>query len=180
MTTNLEQTALEPQIAQLEAEIGKRQADIENLEEAIATLKANRPRPNNPRVDSTFELLKELIGAVPQNLEQQAIYQAKLGEVERSLELATAACKEKERELKTLHARATLQQQEQAFEQLKSKAGEFNNLIDGAMALLEEMRELSSAARGKLEVVSDLKETPYCSINETFVRVRRRFDVIRG
>lgn len=178
MTPILEQTALEPQIAQLEAEISKRQTDIKNLEEAIATLKSGKPRPSNPSVDDTFALLKELVGGVPKSLEEQAIYAAKLSEAERSLELAITACREKETELKSLRALQSTQQEEQAFEQLKSKAAEFNSLIDNAIALLDEMRGLS-LARGRFEIVCDLNEAPYCRVGSDRIVVRRRFDVKR-
>ncbi len=90
------------QIAQLEAKISERDADIQSLTEAIATLEAGEPRPQNPKSDDAFSLLKELVGSAPENLEQQQIYQAKLEASRISLKLATQICNQKRTELKAL------------------------------------------------------------------------------
>jgi hypothetical protein len=169
------------QIVQLESEISSRNADIQNLTEALATLEAGRPRPQNPKADDAFSLLKELVGSAPQDLEQQQVYQAKLAAAQTSLKLAVEICDQKRTELKVLRDEARSQQQAEAFEQLKSKASRFNSLIDEAMAELEQMRELRKVAgSGTFEVVSDIQEIPYCSISSSIVRIRRRFDIRQG
>ncbi len=65
------QTQLDKQISTLESEILQRDADIQNLQEALATLEANKPRPATPSADNAFELLRQMVGSVPENLEQQ-------------------------------------------------------------------------------------------------------------
>jgi hypothetical protein len=73
------------------------------------------------------------------------------------------------------------QQQEAAFEELKARAAAFNSLIDSAMALLDSMRLLAAQTGGRsFEVAADLTEMPYAAVYESKVRIRRRFDVLRG
>ncbi len=180
MSTDL-QLNCEQQISQLEAEIASRNVDIQNLQEALATLTANEPRPRNPQTDDAFALLKQLIGAVPQSLEEQQVHQAKLAEAQRALHLCKLQLQEKQQRLDTLRQQQREQQQEQALEELKSKAAAFNNLIGSAMAELQAMRSLAKVAgSGTLEIVADPNETPYCHITAKSVKLRRRFDVLRG
>jgi chromosome segregation ATPase len=175
------QTQLDKQISTLESEILQRNSDIQNLQEALATLTANEPRPRNPQTDDAFALLKELVGAVPQSLEEQQLYRAKLAEAQRALELAIAAVEQKQLELDALRQQKREQQQEQALEELKSKAEGFNQLIDAAMAALEAMRSLSKVAgSGTLEIVADPNETPFCQVAANSVKLRRHFDIKRS
>ena len=182
MATSLETSlTVEQQISQLEVEINERNADIENLSEAIATLQSNQPRPAHPSADGAFALLKELVGSVPENLEQQQVYRAKLEAAKTSLRLATEVCQQKTAELKTLKEAMRSQQQAETFEQVKLEAQKFNSLIDSAVETLDAMRLLASQSGGKkLEVVADLQELPYAAIYENRVKIRRRFDVRRA
>ena len=179
--TKLQETKLEQRISGLEAEIALQQKDVQNLTEALASFKGDKPRPANPSADDAFSLIRELVGSAPQRLEERQIYDEKLKEAQRALELAVAAVEQKQSELKTLQQERRSQQQTEAFEQLKSKASRFNSLIDEAMAELEQMREFAKVVgSGKFEVVSDIREMPYCSITSSIVRIRRRFDVRQG
>ncbi len=172
---------LDDQISQLEAEIAKQKSDVSTLQEALTALEAGKPRPANPAADDSFELLKQLVGSVPENLEQEQLYRAKLAEAQRALQLALASLQEKQQRLDALRQQQREQQQEQALEELKSKAAAFNNLIGSAMAELQAMRSLAKVAgSGTLEIVADPNETPYCHITANSVKLRRRFDVLRG
>jgi acyl-CoA reductase-like NAD-dependent aldehyde dehydrogenase len=118
---------------------------------------------------------------VPENLEQEHLYRAKLAEAQRALELAIISVEEKQHELDALRQGQRRQQQEEAFQELKVRAEEFNRLIDSAMGRLQEMRELALVAgSGRFEIVADMNEMPYCSVNQSSVKLRRRFDVLRG
>jgi chromosome segregation ATPase len=172
---------LEEQISQLESKILQRNADIRKLTAALATLEANQPRPADPSCDEAFALLRELVGNVPQQLEERQVYAARLAAAKKSLSLAIEACQEKQKRLDALRQQKREQQQEQALEELKSKAEGFNQLIDAAMAALEAMRTLAKiAGPGKFEVIADPNETPCCQITANSVKLRRRFDVLRG
>jgi DNA repair exonuclease SbcCD ATPase subunit len=181
MTISIEKPTINDQISQLEAEILQRNADIRKLTAALATLEANQPRPADPSCDDAFALLRELVGNVPQQLEERQVYAARLAAAKESLSLSVQVCGEKQQRLDALRQQKREQQQEQALERLKSKAAAFNNLIDSAMAELQEMRSLSKVAgSGTLEIVADPNETPYCHITAKSVKLRRRFDVLRG
>jgi hypothetical protein len=171
---------------QLEAEITTRQADIKNLREAIATLEAGRIRPIDPKADSAFTLLVELVGAAPENLEQQQIYGAKLEAAKMSLKLAVELCQQKESELKGLKDEARSHEASQLVQQLIGKAEKFNAAIDSSFDLLAEMKTLNSQItqlRGDrisvLTITADLNEIPYCGIASGRVLVGRRFDIKR-
>lgn len=186
MKTNLEQTALEPQMAQLEAEIGKLQADIELLKEAIATLEAGRTRPINPEADSAFALLVELVGSAPQRLEDTQVYEAKLQAARMSLKLAVENRDQKLKELKALKQAHSLEQSDHLFRELLAKAEKFNAAIDSSFELFNEMKILNSKIMqlrsdrvSVLQTTADMIETPYCQIGSDRVVVRRRFDVKR-
>lgn len=175
------------QIAQLESEISSRNADIQNLTEALATLESGKPRPVNPKADDAFSLLKELVGSAPENLEQQQVYQAKLEAARTSLKLATEICHQKTTELKTLREAMRLQEASQLVQELVAKAQKFNVAVDQAFDLLAEMKSLNgriSQLRDGGSVLrtssADLNEAPYCQIAGESVSVRRRFDVKQG
>jgi septum formation inhibitor MinC len=175
------QINLEEQITRLEAEILQRNADIRKLTAALATLEANQPRPADPSCDDAFALLRELVGNVPQQLEERQVYAARLAAAKESLSLAIASLQERQLGLDVLRQQQQEQQQQQALEELKSKAEGFNQLIDAAMAALEAMRTLAKiAGPGKFEVVADLNEQAYCQITANSVKLRRRFDIKRG
>ena len=180
MTTDL-QISLEQQILELEAELTVQQSDVENLQGALAAIENNQPRPARPQEDSIFTLLRELLEAVPANLEAQRVHQEKLASVQCTLEQAIASVEQKQLELDALRQQQRRQQQEEAFEKLKSKAEGFNSLIDEVMGHLQEMRSLAKVAgSGKFEVVADIREMPYCSITASSVKIRRRVDVRQG
>ncbi len=180
MSTDL-QISLEQQIARLELEVATQQSDVRSLQEAIATIETNKPRPATPSADNAFELLRQLVGSVPENLEQEQLYRAKLAEAQRALELAIASVEQKQLELDDLRQEQRSQQQEEAFERLKSKAEMFNQLIDKVMGQLQEMRSLALVAgSGRFEVVADIREMPYCSITASSVKIRRRVDIRQG
>jgi hypothetical protein len=173
-------------IAQLESEIETRHTDIELLREAIATLEAKRIRPVNPKADSAFALLVEMVGAAPENLEQQQIYDAKLQAAKMSLKLATEICEQKSKELEVLQQENRHEQANLLLQKLLAKAEKFNAAIDSSFDLLAEMKTLNSQItqlRGDrisvLEIVADLNETPFCQIGGDRVKVRRRFDIKR-
>lgn len=173
-------------LASLESEIAQWGADIERLHEAIATLEAGRTRPVNPEADSAFALLVELVGAAPENLEQQQIYEAKLEAAKMSLKLAVELCQQKETELELLQQQKKTEQADVLLQELLSKAENFNAAIDSSLELLEQMRSLNSQITQLhgdriqvLEVTADLIETAYCQIGGDRVKVRRRFDVKR-
>lgn len=180
-------TKSEQQISQLEAEIASRNADIQNLAEALATMVAGKPRPQNPSTDNAFTLLKEMVGSAPQQLEQQQIYDEKVRAARTALQLATEICQQKTTELKALHQERRSQQAEQRIQELIAKASQFNVAIDEAFNLLAEMKSLNgqiSQLRGNsvsvLRTSADLNEAPYCQISGESVSLRRRFDVKRG
>jgi len=180
-TANLETQTLDQRFAQLEGEIATRQEHIETLRLAFATLESNQPRPANPAADNAFELLKELVGAAPQKLEQQQVYQAKLAAAKESLKLTVEAFQEKQRQLDTLRQERREEQQVEAFQKLKLTAEEFNSLIDQAVGLMDEMRSLAQQAGVRtLEITADLKEVPYAAIYPSNICIRRRFDVQQG
>ena len=89
-------------IASLEGEIETRRIDIELLREAISTLEAKKIRPIDPKADSAFALLVEMVGAAPENLEQQQIYLAKIQAAKLSLKLAVELYQQKQLQLKAL------------------------------------------------------------------------------
>jgi chromosome segregation ATPase len=178
MTTQTLVLNLEEQISQLEAEVAAQQSDTKNLQEALTALEAGKPRPATPAADDSFELLKQLVGSVPENLEQEQLYAARLAEAQRALQLALASVAQKQQRLDALRQQQREQQQAAAFEELKTKAQEFNRLIDAAAELLDSMRLLAAQTGGRsFEVAADLRELPYCSVSEGLIRVRRRFDV---
>jgi hypothetical protein len=180
MTADL-QISLEQQILELEAELTVQQSDVENLQGALAAIENNQPRPARPQEDSIFNLLRESLEAVPANLEAQRVHQEKLAAVQRTLEQALVSVEQKQRLLAGLRQQQREQQQAAAFEELKSKAAAFNSLIDSAMVELEAMRSLSKVAgSGRFEIVADMNETPFCHITANSVKLRRRFDVLRG
>lgn len=175
------------QFAQLESEIASRNADIENLREALATLEAGRPRPINPKADDAFSLLKELVGSAPENLEQQQVYRAKLEAAQTSLKLVVEICDQKRIEFKALKDEMRSQQSSELVQQLLVKAEKFNVSIDESFELLAQMKEINgqiSQLRGGGSVLRtssvDLNEAPYCQIAGESVSVRRRFDVKQG
>jgi hypothetical protein len=178
----------ETKTSQLEAEITTRQADIKNLREAITTFEAGRIRPIDPKADSAFTLLVELVGSAPQRLEDRQVYEAKLEAARLSLKLATEICEQKSKELKALKQENRSQQADVLLQELLSKAEKFNAGIDASFDLLTEMKTLNgqiSQLRGDrvsvLEIVADLTEAPYCQIGGNGgVKLRRRFDVKRG
>lgn len=184
----LEQETESTAYSQFESEIAKRQVDIANLKEAIATLKAGKPRPVNPSADNAFNLLKEIVGAVPQRLEDEQIYDEKLREADRALQLAVDACEEKVTELKAVRSVEASQQAIASAQELVGQAEKFNAAIDAALVLLAEMKKkndqiyrLTANQETVMSIAADLNETPYCSIHKTGgqvrVFVRRRFDV---
>ena len=185
MATSLETSlTVEQQISQLEVEISERNADIENLTEAIATLQSNQPRPADPSADGAFALLKELVGSVPENLEQQQIYQAKIEVARTSLRLAIEVCDQKKSELKVLRDKVRSRQASQLVQELVEKAQKFNAAIDRAFDLLAEMKSLNgqvSQLRGGssslLRTSADLNESPYCRVAGETVLIGRRFDL---
>ncbi len=175
------QISLEQQIASLEAEVAVQQSDVSTLQEALTALEAGKPRPANPSADNAFELLKELLTAAPQSLEQQQVHQAKLAEAQRALELAIASVGEKQQRLDALRQQQREQQQAEAFEELKAKAAAFNSLIYSAMVELDEMRALAKVAGpGTLEIATDPNETPFCQVTANSVKLRRHFDIKRS
>jgi len=179
-TTNLGPT-LNERINQLEAEISQRQRDIGLLKDALEAVGQNKPRPQQPSADSIHALLTEMIGAVPQNLEEQRLYSAKLEAAKSSLQSAIDDCRRKADQLAALHQQKQEQQQAEAFDQLKLQAERFNELIDQAMEQLQEMRSLAKqAGSAKFEITAELNEQAYCQITANSVKLRRRFDVLRG
>jgi plasmid stabilization system protein ParE len=173
-------------IASLQSEIETRQVDIANLREAIATLKAGKPRPLNPSADNAFNLLKEIVGAVPQRLEDQKIYDEKLVEADRALQLAVNACEEKVTELKSERSVERSQQSNTLVDELVAKAEKFNAAIDAAVELLAEMKTINSQVlqlrrdhTSVFTITADLNEIPYCRIARENVLVGRRFDLKR-
>ena len=153
---------------------------------AIATLEAKRIRPVNPEADSAFALLVELVGAAPENLEQQQIYQAKLEAAKMSLKLAVEICEHKSKELEVLQQENRHEQANLLLQELLAKAEKFNAAIDSSFNLSAEMKTLNSQItqlRGDrisvFEIVADLNETPFCQIGGDRVKVRRRFDIKR-
>jgi len=180
MSNNL-QISFEQQLTQLESDIVKQRANVEGLEDAIATLERGAPRPVDPKSDDIFNALRQLLGEVPQTLEEQRIHDAKLLEAKRTLQLAITSVQEKQCELDALRQQQEEQRQLQAFEEMKLRATEFNRLIDAAMTELEAMRGLAKiAGPGKFEVVADLNEQAYCQITANSVKLRRYFDIKRG
>lgn len=156
----------ETQISQLEIEIATRQADIANLREAIATLEAGRIRPIDPKADSAFTLLVELVGAAPENLEQQQIYRAKLEAAKMSLKLAVELCQQKETELKLLQQQKKTEQADVLLQELLSKSEKFNVAIDLAVELLAQMKTINSQV---LQLRGD--RTPVLTISANMVEI---------
>jgi hypothetical protein len=74
--------------------------------------------------------LKELVGNVPQRLEEKQLYRAKLEAAQTSLKMATKICDEKRVELKTLREAMRTQQASLLIQNLVGKAQEFNAAID--------------------------------------------------
>jgi hypothetical protein len=73
-TTELAETKLSDQISTLESEIAAQQSDIQNLREALVALQTGKPRPATPSADDAFELLRQLVGSVPENLAAGELY----------------------------------------------------------------------------------------------------------
>ena len=153
---------------------------------ALETLQSGEPRPTNPKVDDTFSLLKQLLGNVPQNLEEKQIYSEKLAEAHRALQLATKTCQQKQLQLKALKDEARSHEASQLHQQLLGKAQEFNAAIDRGFDLLEEMKKLNSQITqlrrdriSVLELRSDTTEIPYFQIGSDRLVLRRRFDILR-
>ncbi len=140
ITVEPSEIKLTDQINALQTEIATRTLDIQNLQEALDTLIAGKPRPINPSADGAFEMLRELVGNVSKSMEEQQLYQGKLQQAQRSLELAIALCKEKQLELEGLHQKQNEIQAEQLFEQVKAKAERFNVCITEVLTLLNEIK----------------------------------------
>ena len=92
---SLETLTVGDQITKLESEVALRTADIENLTEAIATLEAGEPRPASPKSDDAFELLKQLVGTAPQDLQEHQLFEVKLAAAQQTVTLSIEACREK-------------------------------------------------------------------------------------
>jgi hypothetical protein len=171
------------QISALQTEIATRESDIQNLQEAIDTLVANKPRPINPSADGAFEMLRELVGNVPKSMEEQQLYQGKLKQSQRSLDLAIALCKEKQLELEGLQQKQKEIQAEQLFQELKLKAERFNVCITEVLTLLDGIKDNSREIyklRGDnplLGVYFESRETPWCVISDKNVLIKRKMDV---
>lgn len=184
-TAKLEELTLEQQISQLEAEICSRNADIRNLAEALSTLEAGKPRPQNPSADAAFELLRELVGNAPQQLERQQNYDEKVRAARTSLRLATEICGQKTTELRTLQQQMRSQQADLLVRELLEKASQFNLGIDMILDLYAEMQSLNAQIHqlrgGKaprlLTVYAEMIEMPFCRIDGEAVSILRRFDV---
>jgi SMC interacting uncharacterized protein involved in chromosome segregation len=175
-------TQLDEQISALQSEIRARKTDIKNLEEALQTLISGKSRPANPESDNAFELLKQLIGDVPQNLEQEQIYSAKLQEAQRALQLAIAACEQKENQLRDLEKKQSELQAIQLFEELKVKGEQFNSCVIELLKLFNEIKETSkqiSSLRGDncLTVIGfERREIPWFTSSSRTVAFLRKFE----
>lgn len=178
-----QQNQLSQQIDSLQTEITTRRLDIQNLQEALDTLIAGKPRPANPESDNAFEMLKQLVGSVPETLEEQRIYEAKLQEAERSLRLAIAVCEEKELGLGELQQKQRKLQAEELFEQVKVKGERFNACVSEVVKLLDEIKQTSnqiSALRGDsclTGVYFEKRELPWCVTSDRTLVIRRKFEV---
>ncbi len=183
IATELKSTQITEQINALQAEILTRKTDIANLKEALDTLIANKPRPINPNADSAFQMLRELVGSVPQNLEEQQLYQAKLGEAQRTLQLAISVCEQKENQLKELRQKQDELQAKQLFEQIKTKAERFNSCITEVVSLLDEIKQDSREIyklRGDNPlsgIYFEQREMPWAVVSGRSISIRRKFDV---
>ena len=183
ITVEPSEIKLTDQISAMQTEIATRKTDIANLKEVLETLVANKPRPINPTADSTFQMLRELVGSVPQNLEEQQLYQAKLGEAQRTLQLAISVCEQKENQLKELRQKQDELQAKQLFEQLKTKAERFNSCITEVVSLLDEIKQASSEIY-KLSgdnplsgIYIERRELPWVVVSERSILIKRKFDV---
>lgn len=178
--------ALQEKINQLETEVASRQRDIENLREAIATIEAGEPRPPRPEVDNLFNLLQEMIGQVPQQLEKRQLYAAKFEAAKDSLALAIETCQHKSSTLKLLNAELRQKLAEQLFQELTEQARKFNENADENFELLEKMKELKNQItrlRGgttHLTIYGEEREALGCNISASSVIVQRRVDVPRS
>ncbi len=183
VTTELTPTQTTDQINALQAEITTRKTDIANLKEALDTLLAGKPRPANPESDNAFEMLKQLVGNVPKSMEEQQLYQSKLEEAQRALQLAIAVCKEKQLELEGLQQQQDEIQAEELFQELKLKSERFNVCITEVLSLLEQIKQNSREIyklRGDnplLGVYFESRETPWCVISDKNVLIKRKIDV---
>jgi DNA repair exonuclease SbcCD ATPase subunit len=183
ITVEPSEIKLTDQINALQTEIATRTLDIQNLQEALDTLIAGKPRPINPSADGAFEMLRELVGSVPENLEEQQLYQAKLGEAQRTLQLAISVCEQKENQLKELRQKQDELRAKQLFEQLKTKAERFNSCITEVVSLLDEIKQDSSEIY-KLSgdnplsgIYIERRELPWVVISDKNVLIKRKFDV---
>ncbi len=59
-------------------------------------------KPADPSCEDAFALLRELVGNVPQQLEEEQLYVARLAAAKESLSLAIAAVEQKQLELDAL------------------------------------------------------------------------------
>lgn len=183
ITTETTNTNLEQQISVLETEISTRKTDIKNLQEALDTLIAGNPRPANPESDNAFEILKQLVGTVPESLQEQHVHQVKLQEAQRALELAITACEQKENQLKDLRKKRDELQAEQLFEQVKAKGERFNSHVTEMLKLLDEIKETSnqiSNLRGDncLTVIRfEKREIPWFTFSSRTISFLRKFEV---
>ncbi len=183
IATELTPTQTTDQINALQTEIATRKTDIANLKEALDTLIANKPRPINPNADSAFQMLRELVGNVPKSLEEQHIYQVKLGEAQRALQLSISAYEQKENQLKELRQKQDELWAKQLFEELKTKAERFNSCITEVVSLLDEIKQDSSEIY-KLSgdnplsgIYIERRELPWVVISDKNVLIKRKFDV---
>lgn len=183
ITVEPSEIKLTDQINALQTEITSRKTDIANLKQALDTLLAGKPRPANPESDNAFEMLKQLVGNVPESLEQQHIYQAKLGEAQRTLELAIAACKQKESELEELQQKQHENLADKLFEEIKVKAERFNCCVSEVIELLGQIQETSRqiyTLRGNNPlsgVYFEKRELPWCVVSERSILIKRKFDI---
>ena len=183
ITVEPSEIKLTDQINALQTEITTRKTDIANLKEALDTLVTNKPRPINPSADSAFEMLRELVGNVPKSIEEQRIYQAKLGEAQRALQLSISACEQKENQLKELREKQDELQAQELFEQVKVKGERFNACVTEMLTLLGEIKENSnqiSTLRGEncLSVIRfEKREIPWFTSSTRTIAFLRKFEV---
>lgn len=185
-TAKLKELTLQQRICELEVEITSRTEDIQNLSEAIATLETNSPRPQSPAADNAFLLLKELVGDVPQRLENQRVYEGKLTAAKTSLRLASELCQERATQLKGLQQELRSQQADCLVQELLSTAEKFNTGIDEILDLFAQMQSLDGqivqlrgggGASSVLRIYAEMLEMPLCQIDGENVAILRRFDV---
>ena len=184
LSTEIE--SLQSQISELESDVSNRQQDINNLREAIKTIESNEPRPPSPSADDIFVLLRELVGAVPEQIEQRELYEARLEAARNSLELAEETCQHKSSTLQLLKAELREKLAEQLFQKLTEQARKFNENADENFALLEKMKELRNqitrlrGGTAPLNLYCEEREAMYCGISANAVTVQRRIDFPRG